>query len=425
MKKILINNIGVKIISLLFAIALWIIVVNIDDPDVTRTFSGIPVTILDDNIITDNNQVYEIKTGNSVSIIVKGPRSMVDNMTTDDFFAQAPFSEMSNVNAVPIYVSFRNSKYERSCEISQKTRTMTLNVEDVVEKNFDISIIHSGNVSGSYSLTKESVSPEKVTVKAPESVINRISSVGVKVDLDGRTESFTKAIDLKCYSNNETELGELEGVIMSVSSAEYHADIHQVREVPIKIGSTGEVANGYELVELTSAKTTLKISGPSAGQVDSIQLPDELLNISGATQDVSVDADVAGLLPDGVYLYNENDATIRITAKIERLENSTYTVPVSEIDKRNVPDGFTAEIAEKSISISINGLRKNIDSFNIADLDPYVDLANTVEGRNEVIVHFNQLPDGLTYSQEVRVNVDLVNNAVSQQQETTTAATAG
>ena len=50
MKKVLINNIGFKILSLIFAIALWIIVVNIDDPDVTRTFSGIPVTTLDENV---------------------------------------------------------------------------------------------------------------------------------------------------------------------------------------------------------------------------------------------------------------------------------------------------------------------------------------------------------------------------------------
>ena len=48
-----------------------------------------------------------------MNVTVKGPRSMVDKMTKDDFYAQAPFSEMSNVNAVPIYVLFRNSKYER------------------------------------------------------------------------------------------------------------------------------------------------------------------------------------------------------------------------------------------------------------------------------------------------------------------------
>ena len=40
--------------------------------------------------------------------------------------------------AVPIYVSFRNSKYDKDCEISQKTMTMKLEIEEVIEKTFDI-----------------------------------------------------------------------------------------------------------------------------------------------------------------------------------------------------------------------------------------------------------------------------------------------
>ena len=118
MKKILTNNIGYKLLSLLFAIIFWLIVVNIDDPEVTRTIQGIPVTPLDEEVITENSQVYKVVSGNEVTITVKGPRSMVDKLTKDDFVAEAPFSEKSNVDAVPIYVTFRNSKYEKDCEIN-------------------------------------------------------------------------------------------------------------------------------------------------------------------------------------------------------------------------------------------------------------------------------------------------------------------
>ena len=55
MKKMLTNNISLKLLAVLFAIIFWLIVVNIDDPDVTRTFHGIPVTVLDEEVITGNN----------------------------------------------------------------------------------------------------------------------------------------------------------------------------------------------------------------------------------------------------------------------------------------------------------------------------------------------------------------------------------
>lgn len=95
---------------------------------------------------------------------------------------------------------------------------------------------------------------------------------------------------------------------------------------------------------------------------------------------------------------------MNVTAKIEKLVTSTYRIPISEIDKNNIPDGYSAEIVQSSINITLSGLQKYHDSFNVNNLNAYVDLKNTVEGNNEVIVKFT-LPEGLRVVSEVRVNV--------------------
>lgn len=404
MKKILTNNIGFKLLSLLFAIVFWLIVVNIDDPEVTRTIQGIPVTTLDEDVITGNNQVYQVISGNEVTITVKGPRSMVDRMTKDDFLAEAPFSEKSNVDAVPVYVSFRNSKYEKDCEITQKTMSMKLSIENIINKSFEININHVSELSSSYYLGKESITPKTVSVSAPESIINQIENVAVDVDLSSHTEDFSMPLNIKYYTGTGSEVSLGVNSSVNTSTATYSANIYQVREVPLKCGYVGNVADGYELVEVTSEKSTIRIAGPDANLIDSIVLPDELLNLSKATADVSVEADIAALLPSGVYLCNPNDAVMKITAKIEKLVTSTYRIPVSEIDKTNIPAGFSAEISEQSINVRLIGLEKEHSSFSVNDLNAYVDLKNTVEGNNEVIVRFT-LPNGLKLVDEVRVNV--------------------
>ena len=45
MKKSLMNNLGLKLLAFLFALLLWLIVVNIDNPITDATFDGIPVTV--------------------------------------------------------------------------------------------------------------------------------------------------------------------------------------------------------------------------------------------------------------------------------------------------------------------------------------------------------------------------------------------
>jgi YbbR domain-containing protein len=410
MKKLLTNNVSLKLLSLLFAVIFWLIVVNIDDPEVSRTIQGISVTVLDEEVITGNNQVYNIVSGEEVTITVKGPRSEVDRMTKDDFVAEAPFSEKSNVDAVPIYVTFRNSKYEKDCEITQKTMSMRLEIENIVTKSYEIGINHTSNLTSAYYLGKENIEPKSVTISAPESVINQIENVMVDVDLSSHTEDFSVPLNIKCITETGTNISyNAQNVSIDSSTVTYSANVYAVREVPLEFGTKGTVADGYELVDVMSEKSTIKIAGPNADKIDSIVIPSELINVAGANSDVTVDVDILAQLPSGVFLYNDGDATMKVTAYIEQLVTNAYRLPVSEIDKNNIPEGYTAEITDQSVNISVVGLQKNQESFSLDGLNAYVDLKNTVEGNNEVILKLT-LPDGLRVLTEVRVNVLLTKN---------------
>ena len=53
MKKYkLTRNPGLKIIAFVFAVLLWLIVANVDDPVARRTYSDIPVVFANDDIIS-------------------------------------------------------------------------------------------------------------------------------------------------------------------------------------------------------------------------------------------------------------------------------------------------------------------------------------------------------------------------------------
>ena len=85
MKKWLTNNLGLKAISILVAMVLWLIVVNIDDPDKTRTFTNIEVQVLNEDAIEDSGKVYNIlDNSNMVTVDVTGPRSYLKDLTASD-----------------------------------------------------------------------------------------------------------------------------------------------------------------------------------------------------------------------------------------------------------------------------------------------------------------------------------------------------
>ncbi len=64
------TNLGLKVIAFIFAALLWLIVVNLDNPVVSKTFREIPVTIVNDDIITSAGDVYQVVGEQSVSVVV-------------------------------------------------------------------------------------------------------------------------------------------------------------------------------------------------------------------------------------------------------------------------------------------------------------------------------------------------------------------
>ena len=56
MKKVLIDNLGLKLLSVVAAIMLWLIVMNIDDPYTYRDCSPIQVTMLNEDAVTDQDK---------------------------------------------------------------------------------------------------------------------------------------------------------------------------------------------------------------------------------------------------------------------------------------------------------------------------------------------------------------------------------
>ena len=67
MKKFSTTNLTLKIISVALAFLIWLIVVNVSNPEVTRTKS-VTVEIINDNIITSAAKTYDIIGSNTVTI---------------------------------------------------------------------------------------------------------------------------------------------------------------------------------------------------------------------------------------------------------------------------------------------------------------------------------------------------------------------
>ena len=426
MRKLLTNNIGYKLISVLSAVILWLIVVNISDPTVTRTITGIPVVKVNEDVLTEQGKVFVVSQGSSATISVKGPRSIVDKLDEEDFVAEAPFGEMTNQNAVPIYVSHKNSKYDKSVEIIQKTRTMVLSIEDIKTKYLDIMINYIGAPASGYTVGYTKLSSTFVKVSAPESIIDRIENAYVDVDVTKLKENMESQVVIK-YSDSQGEIIELdEDSKTTTETVVVNVIIYQTKEVPLMVSVTGTVANGYEYTGVELSKDTVYIEGENAYKIDSIPLPNDLIDISGARKNVEIEIDISQYLPAGIRLVNDDSKMLKITALVEGYITKAYKLPVENIELRNLDENFTAEFKDEDAEISLVALSDIHDSINISQVAGYIDLSGAKTGTREYNVVLD-LPEGVTLNGDAKVLVTIkkVEEETEKEETTTKEETTG
>jgi YbbR domain-containing protein len=314
LQKYVINNIGYKILAILFAFLLWLVVLNITDPDYTRTISNIPVQILNEPRVLDGSHVYTVSSGDTTSVIVTGKRSIISTLSANDFVATADFAELSITNAVPIKVELTGDKlkYSGQITITAKDTSMILNLEDMTSKQVQVEVEYKGEISDSIVIEEANIAPKKVTIYAPESVTNATDKVVVMAnyaDIESDTIMYLEPI-IKNVNGEVIKQGD--NISLDEDEIMVEFKVSHKKDVPIKVSTSGTVKSGYtiESIELSQDYISVKGSESAINSLSQIEIPGEELNVNGADQDITMEIDVTPYLPEGTSVYGESPTVL-------------------------------------------------------------------------------------------------------------------
>ena len=95
MKKKLMNNFGMKLLSLGIAVVFWFVIINSQDPVESRTIKNVPVKVLNEEKVLEREKVLEVISGDTVDVVVQGRRSVLERLTESDIEATADMTEVS------------------------------------------------------------------------------------------------------------------------------------------------------------------------------------------------------------------------------------------------------------------------------------------------------------------------------------------
>lgn len=383
MRKKLLNNLGLKLISLVLAFLLWFVVVQVGDPKDDRDMGNIQVKLINTELLEKENKVYEILDGtDKVRVTVYAPKSVFTQLRNGDITAEADVSKLTDINTVPITFSATNSNI---VSIKGSHDVVKLNVEERDKKYVTLMYDAVGQVADGYMVYSLSPDQNRIEVSGPKSAVEQVKYAGVEIDVTDATSNLTANVDIKLF-DAEGNVVERTNLVKNVDYVKMSAEILAVKEVPIELDYTGTPAEGYMATgKVESDPLTVKVAGTAASliRIGSISIPAEELDITDAESDVEKVIDIREYLPDNIKLADLGfNGRINATAYIGRVEKKTLHVSVQDVLVRNVPEGLEAEInesAETEFSLVVSGLRTHIASLRQENVSGAVDIAAWME----------------------------------------------
>lgn len=406
MKEKLLKNWGIKILAVLFAFVVWFLVANIEDYTITRTITGIPVEILNESAITNQDLVYEIIQGETVDIRVEGRRSVVEKLVAEDFAASADLSQLSITNSVQITVDALSAAVRREINISVLDSMMSVEIEERGEQKLPISVVTEGETQEGYAVVNTATTPNMVTITGAASKVKNIKTVRVVVDVEGLNTDITTRGELILLDANGDVVGR-DKIKTNISSVSVRVTIQKTKEVPIQVIPTGEVEEGYGIAgEIEYQPTTVLIAGTEEGLRSMREIRIEDIDVTGLNSNYETTVDINNYLPEGVVVADRTQE-IAVKINIEKLQEKTITLRVNDINLEGESEGFKYRInaEESQFEFTVTGLKRDLDALQISDLAPTVDVSDCIAERDYTLAVVLKEIEGLRYDNNLRVVV--------------------
>lgn len=420
MKKILLSNWRFKLISLLVGFVIWILLVNISNPEVVRT-KTVPLTVLNESVLTRAGKTYTLPNSDSVTVSYQVRTRDAYKIQAEDFRATVDLENLYDITgAVPVMVEVVGNRDLIGGVPTARPGVIRVDTENVQNKIFSLDTHEEGEPENGYEVGAVALSTRSVRVSGPESEVGRISSVGVSIPVAGATESFSGTASVIYYDANGNEVS-LSDERLSVEPKDVGYEVSMLRgkSLTLSFQTSGEPAPGFNMTGIESAVRAIPVTSSDSSLLNKtteLSIPASALNIDGAREDKVFRIDVANYLPSGITATGSTEITV--TVKITQTMDRNFLLGINNgLTIRGSKSQYRYTMTPDNVTVSVQGLSTDILNMSTSSLGAYVDVSSLGEGVHLLPLHVT-VPKGVTATSVPDVTINVSSGETEPRQST-------
>ncbi len=398
-QEMLMKDLGWKLLSIGIATIMWFMVININQPVDTRTYSKY-ITLANTEVLTNRGltvkNAQEVA-GTKVNIKIKSQRTALDrlNQSNDwlqvsvDFSALAEAADGDTVS-LPVKVEMLGG-YSGYTIVSKAPAAVEVQIERIASKELPIQISLNGELPKEALYAAPVLSAESVWIKGPASAVEQVSAVRGTINAADVQDNVPLSAKLSPYT---AEGAQVQGVELGIREVFVTYSALTLKSIPIQVNISGVPAEGFVLGETTCTPQMIEVIGAPEALTEFIylQLPD--IDISGITSTVRKSFTVADYLPAGVSMKDGSSPVIQVSVQVSGSNSREIVLQSNQITVLKGESGMSYEISG-SARVTITGEEGLVEDIEESALTATVDVSGLSPGEHRVLITLD-LPDGVT-----------------------------
>jgi YbbR domain-containing protein len=397
------ENFRTLLLAFILAIAVWVSAVVATDPNEQHTLRPVSLEIIGG--APDMILVEPIT--DQVRLTIRAPRSIWNQLNSNPSLARA-WVDLTGLKPgehtldVKVRIDIRPTQL-----VQVEPASIHIRLEPLVRREIPVELAVKGELPIGYKQDAPQIQPEKITVSGPQSEVAQAARAYVEINVSGAVETIERTIPVEILDENGSPVNGLTVSPAEVNVIQPISLLGRFKNVAVKIVTTGQIANGYRLTNITVSPPTFTAFSNNPDLINELPgfVETQPVDISNLTEDAEIS--VALNLPEGITTVRE--PTVLVQVGVAAIESSlTLSLPIEIVGL--APD-LQAGISPETVDVIVAGPLNILDKLSPDSFRVVLDLTGLPPGVYQRSPVVEQAPEQIkvqtTLPEIVEVKIEL------------------
>ncbi|MDF2838570.1 MAG: putative secreted protein associated with spyDAC [Evtepia sp.] len=362
------------VVSILIAVLLWFYVVNVENPVGDTMLSNVPIVLQGEDVLREKGLIVTDLSRETVNLKADGKRKTFLTLYRSNVMINVDVSDIDQIGDHQLKgkVMPDSLRADTSINLSEKDNlSVMVTVKKLASKEVPVEGKFIGDVASGFEAEPVQVNPNKIEVRGPEEVIEKISHATVLLEGEFVKDNINEDAPFVLMDEQNN--------VIQDKSVSYHTQtiaaflpVVRVFDVSLKVEiKSGGGATAEDAV-LTISPSIVKLSGSEDKLRNLKELSLGEIDLAEVFQNKSQTFPIP--FPEGMENRSGvKEATVSVT--IEHL--SMKSITANQITIMNAPDGHEVSLVDGSLQVWVRGKQAELDRLSGDNIRVLVDLTGT------------------------------------------------